>query len=267
MFFTMDNTLIELIPDIIGIAARAGQAIMSVYESPDDVELQHKEDDTPVTRADHLANAIITQALLNLRPEWPVLSEEQELQPYALRQTWTHCWIVDPLDGTKEFIRRNGNFTVNIALAHQGTAILGVIYAPATGECFWAVEGAGAYELSAEGSQKLACTPFGWQDSGLRILSSRSHYNPDTAAFLRQFDLPEFLFRGSALKFGILARGEADVYVRMGPTSEWDTAAGQIILEEAGGHILDFDTRQALRYNKENILNPSFIAYGQAGMP
>ena len=263
----MNLTLLDLIPDIIGIAAKAGQAIMTVYESPDDVDVQHKDDDTPVTRADHLANGIISEALFSLSPEWPVLSEEQAILPYDIRRAWTHCWIVDPLDGTKEFIRRNDNFTVNIALAHQGKAVLGVIYAPATRECFWAVEGAGAFELTVEGSQKIQCRPFGWQDSGLRILSSRSHYNPDTAAFLRQFDLPEYLFRGSALKFGILARGDADVYVRMGPTSEWDTAAGQIILEEAGGHIIDFDTRQPLRYNKENILNPSFIAFGQAGLP
>ncbi len=255
--------LADLIPGVLDIARRAGELIMDIYENESDFGIEQKSDDTPITRADRAANRVICDALEALTPHRHIISEENDLPPHAERQGWEYCWIVDPLDGTKEFIRRNGNFTVNIALARRDTAVLGVIYAPATGECFWAVEGHGAYEALPGGrSERLRCASFRWDAAGLRILSSRSHFNMETKVLIREFPSPKFISRGSALKFGILARGEADLYPRLGPTGEWDTAAGQVILEEAGGAVLDYYTRRPLRYNKESTVNPFFLACG-----
>ncbi len=245
------------------IARKAGVAIMEIYDRASDFEVEQKTDDTPITLADKASNKIICDRLTELTPAWPVISEECQLPPYRERSQWEYCWIIDPLDGTKEFIRRNGQFTVNIALANRGKAVLGVLFAPFTGDCFWAVEGEGAWEILPNASQtRLQCSTFGWEDKGLRVLSSKSHFNAATKALIDQLDEPIFVSRGSALKFGMLARGEADVYFRLGPTGEWDTAAGQIILEEAGGAVVKHPERTPLHYNKENTLNPDFIACG-----
>jgi 3'(2'), 5'-bisphosphate nucleotidase len=250
------------IPELLRIARTAGEVILEIYHDPSSFRVEQKADNTPITRADRASNEMICKALAALTPDWPIISEENELPPYEERRHWSYCWIVDPLDGTKEFIRRNGDFCVNIALAKEGRAVLGVIYAPVTEECFWAVQGQGAFEVSAKGDQRLHCASFGIDDAGLRILSSRSHFNPATQAWIGGLREPKFVNKGSAIKFGMLARGDADLYPRLGPTGEWDTAAGQVIVEEAGGAVLDFYTRQPLQYNKENTLNPFFMARG-----
>ncbi len=253
---------LTLIPELLRIARMAGEVILDVYDDPSSFGVEQKADNTPITRADRASNEMICKALAALTPDWPIISEENELPPYEVRRHWPYCWIVDPLDGTKEFIRRNGDFCVNIALAKEGRAVLGVIYAPVTGQCFWAVQGRGAFEVSVEGEQRLYCARFGTEDAGLRILSSRSHFNTATQDWIGSLREPKFVNKGSAIKFGLLARGDADLYPRLGPTGEWDTAAGQVIVEEAGGAVLDFYSRQPLQYNKANVLNPFFIARG-----
>lgn len=250
------------IPELLRIARTAGEVILEVYHDPSSFGVEQKADNTPITRADRASNEMICKALAAMTPEWPIISEENELPPFEARRHWQYCWVVDPLDGTKEFIRRNGDFCINIALVKEERAVLGIIYAPVTGQCFWAVQGIGAFEVLPEGEQRLHCASFGIDNAGLRILSSRSHFNTATQAWIGGLREPEFVNKGSAIKFGLLARGDADLYPRLGPTGEWDTAAGQIIVEEAGGAVLDFHTRQPLRYNKENTLNPYFIACG-----
>lgn len=250
------------IPELQRIARAAGEVILEVYDDPAHFGVEQKEDNTPITRADRASNDLICSALAVLKPDWPIMSEESNLPPYEERQHWQNYWIVDPLDGTKEFIGRNGDFCINIALAEREEAVLGMVYAPVSGQCFWAVRGYGAFEASAEGKRHLECVRFGMEDAGLRVISSRSHFNTATQDWIGGLREPRFVTKGSAIKFGLLARGDADLYPRLGPTSEWDTAAGQVILEEAGGAVLDFNTRQPLRYNKESTLNPHFIALG-----
>jgi len=250
------------IPELLRIARAAGEVILEVYDDPAHFGVEQKEDNTPITRADRASNELICSALLALTPDWPIISEENELPPYEARRAWSYCWVVDPLDGTKEFIRRNGDFCVNIALVKDGRAVLGLVYAPVTGQCFWAVQGQGAFEVTEAGERRLQCARFGMEDAGLRVLSSRSHFNTATQEWIGGLREPGFVNKGSAIKFGLLARGDAELYPRLGPTGEWDTAAGQVIVEEAGGAVLDFYTRQPLRYNKESTLNPHFIALG-----
>ncbi|MEM6380502.1 MAG: 3'(2'),5'-bisphosphate nucleotidase CysQ, partial [Bacteroidota bacterium] len=174
-------------------------------------------------------------------------------------------WLVDPLDGTKEFIKRNGEFTVNIALVHNGKLEMGVVYAPVLEEMFWAVKGEGAF-IEKDGTQQLLkVESFNMTDVNLGVVCSRSHLNDATQAFVDQLNEPKLVATGSSLKFLILAKGEAHIYPRLAPTMEWDTGAAQMILEEAGGSVISEKSKEALLYNKENLLNPAFIAYGDKG--
>jgi 3'(2'), 5'-bisphosphate nucleotidase len=166
------------------------------------------------------------------------------------------------LDGTKEFIKRNGEFTVNIALVENGMPILGVVYTPVTEELFYAVKGSGAYRSHQGEETKLSVNKFSKTDAGLRLVCSRSHLNEETQTFVDQYTTPDLVSKGSSLKFMILAMGQADIYPRLAPTMEWDTCAAQIILEEAGGQVINNETKQPVHYNKENLLNPHFIAMG-----
>ncbi len=171
--------------------------------------------------------------------------------------------MVDPLDGTKEFIKRNGEFTVNIALIADGAPILGVIYVPVTEQMFWAIKNKGAYTYEDGKALKMKANEFTLKDVSLRVVCSRSHVNEPTQAYIDKLSSPETIACGSSLKFTTIANGGAEVYPRIGPTMEWDTAAAQIILEEAGGTLLRFDDNQPLQYNKENLLNPNFVAMGR----
>ena len=258
----MKNHL-DLIPELLEIARKAGDAILEIYHSDADFAVEAKSDDSPLTRADRAANEVICRGLEALSVQYPIISEENKLLPYEVRRHWKQCWLVDPLDGSKEFIKRNGDFTVNIALVENGEVVAGVVGIPAQDELYWAVKGKGAFIIKNQGEQPIEAASFSQTDLGLNIVCSRSHLTPETEAFIAKYNKPNLVSRGSALKFLLLAKGEAHVYPRIAPTMEWDTAAAQIILEEAGGSVLVFETGEPLRYNRENLLNPAFVAYGK----
>lgn len=254
---------ITLAQAVAEIARRAGAAIMEIYRQESDFQVEKKDDDSPLTIADRTANQIINEGLKQLPVQYPIVSEENKTVPYAERKDYAYFWLVDPLDGTKEFIKRNGEFTVNIALVYEHRPILGVVYIPARDELFWAVERAGAFLVKNGELERLQAPAYRLSDAGLRVVASRSHLNAETQQFIDRLTDPVTISRGSSLKFLALARGEADLYPRLAPTMEWDTGAAQIILEEAGGMVLLPDSRQPLSYNKEELRNPSFIAYGK----
>ncbi|MFT3762405.1 MAG: 3'(2'),5'-bisphosphate nucleotidase CysQ [Pseudoxanthomonas sp.] len=253
---------------VIAIAHEAADAIMAVYAQP--FEVLSKSDDTPLTRADMAAHHIIVEGLQRLTPGWPVLSEEASDVPWAVRTEWPTYWLVDPLDGTREFVKRNGEFTVNIALIEDNQPIFGVVLAPATGTVWHAVQGQVAMRRDARGDAILRTRRP--PASPLRVAASRSHRDPRTDALLGRMaahcgGTVETVALGSSLKFCRLAEGELDAYPRFGPTSEWDTAAGQCVLEAAGGALLAPDGR-AFRYNRrESLLNGDFIALGDPSLP
>lgn len=258
----MNASLISLIPNLLEITRQAGAAILEIYNGDEGFGIETKSDDSPLTRADRAANELICNGLESLDAQYPIISEENKLLPFSERQNWSRCWLVDPLDGTKEFIKKNGDFTVNIALIENGKVVAGVVGIPALDELYWAVSGEGAYLIKNQTETAISAASFSTADLGLKIVCSRSHLNPETEAILSKYHAPHLVSRGSALKFLLLAKGEAHVYPRIAPTMEWDTAAAQIILEEAGGSVLVYETGEPMRYNRENLLNPSFIAYG-----
>lgn len=243
------------------IAVKAGNAIMKIYGTAFEESIQQKSDDSPLTQADLESHRVISGGLKELA-DYPVFSEEETIPDYADRKTIFRYWLVDPLDGTKEFIKRNGEFTVNIALIEEGRPIMGSVYVPVLEELYWAVLGEGA-NVEKEGRVKrLKARRFAMDQKGLRIVTSRSFLNEETKKYLERFDEPVLKPRGSSLKLMMLAAGEADFYPRLGPTMEWDIAAAQIVLEEAGGQVLQLDNEQPLIYNKEELLNPYFLAMG-----
>jgi len=254
--------LVTLAEAVTKIAKNAGLAIMEIYEREEDFQVETKGDDSPLTIADRKANEIIVNGLEQLDPKFPIVSEENKEIPYRERRNFNYHWLVDPLDGTKEFIKRNGEFTVNIALIHEGHPILGVVYAPCLEEMYWGAREEGAFLANGKEVERLQTAHFSKEDQGLKVVCSRSHLNDATKNFVDQLRQPELVSTGSSLKFLMLAKGQAHLYPRLAPTMEWDTAAAQIILEEAGGSVRVADAGDALRYNKENLRNPEFIAYG-----
>ncbi|MCL4128861.1 UNVERIFIED_CONTAM: hypothetical protein GTU68_007646, partial [Idotea baltica] len=245
------------------IARAAGKAILEIYNNPSLFAVDYKADKSPLTAADKAANEIICSGLMKLTPEIPIISEENKELPFEQRREYSYCWLVDPLDGTKEFIKRNGEFTVNIALILEGAPVLGVLYIPINDLCYFAAKDLGAFRLEEGGDVKLTCPTFDISQSGLRVLCSRSHLNEETQNFVDALTDPVLIPKGSALKFSVVAEGEGDVYPRIGPTMEWDTAAAHILLEEAGGGLFEFETRKPLTYNKASLLNPNFVAFGK----
>ncbi len=260
----MDSTLeVEgrtfAVAPIVDIARGAGELIMKVYnDDSESWDVAAKSDASPVTKADLQADRHIGAALRAAYPGVPIMSEEIRNEPYAVRAAWPLYWCVDPLDGTKEFLRRNGEFTVNIALVHRGRPVLGVVYAPARDEMYYAVKGAGAYGKDG----RMRAAEFSENDQGLTLVCSRSHRDERTEKFLNKFSKPNTKAIGSSLKFMLVASGEAHIYPRLAPTMEWDTAASQIIVEEAGGVVLRESDGNPMVYNKEDLLNPYFIVYG-----
>jgi len=257
-----------LIPDIlqiIALAEKAGEAVMGIYPQSDYAE-SYKEDSSPVTRADMASHDICTGLLSNLTPELPILSEESKMIPYAERKSWKNYWLIDPLDGTKEFIKRNGEFTVNIALIEEGTPVLGVVCAPALDITYYAAKGKGAFKKENDGNvRKIRVSDY--KRDTLKIVASRSHKGERLENFLKRLSSKigafECVSMGSSLKLCLVAEGVAHIYPRLGPTMEWDTAAAQCVVEEAGGRVVD--TRgNPLRYNKETLLNEDFIALGSS---
>ncbi len=266
-----------LIEPVKQISRDAGAAILEIYESSRQLEISSKADDSPLTAADLAAHKIIVAGLRQLTPNIPILSEESANISWKERQTWTTYWLVDPLDGTKEFIKRNGEFTVNIALIENHEPILGVVYVPVKNILYAGVKGEGAYKqvLSSndealeqeilEQEIKVAKLPG---NSDVRVVASRSHGGGELDDWIQKvekyFGQIDLLSMGSSLKICLVAEGKADIYPRLALTSEWDTAAAQAILEAAGGVLKDIDFN-IYRYNqKEDILNPYFFAIGDA---
>lgn len=246
------------------IAKGAGSEILEVYNSDRDPGIETKSDNSPLTIADKRANDLIVRYLKALKYKFPIVSEESKEIPYEERESIPYLWMVDPLDGTKEFIKRNGEFTVNIALIHENRPVLGVVYAPVQKALYWAAKGEGSfYQIGNEPIKRAVSTPFSLVRSGIRVVCSRSHLNQPTLDLLDKLDDPQLVRTGSSLKFMLIAKGEADFYPRLGPTMEWDTAASDIIVEEAGGKIMQMEGESPLWYNKPSLLNPNFITLGK----
>jgi 3'(2'), 5'-bisphosphate nucleotidase len=250
----------ELIEPIVALATEAGQAILEVYAT--DFDVQEKSDESPLTQADLASHNCIVAGLKQLTPDIPIISEEDGLPTFEERRQWQRYWLIDPLDGTKEFVNRNGEFTVNIALIDSHRPVFGVVYVPVQDKTYLGCEGHGA-ELRESGS----VTPIRVADASstpVRIVGSRSHRGSSLDTFLERLGETDMVPMGSSLKFCVIAEGRADIYPRLGPTSEWDTAAAQAVVEQAGGKVLELDGRP-LSYNaKEDILNPWFVVIGAA---
>lgn len=246
-----------LLPIAIQAAEKACVEILDVYHSGD-FQVEAKGDQSPLTRADKKAHHAIVSALQSTN--LPVLSEEGRSIPYAERKSWEYFWMVDPLDGTKEFLKRNGEFTVNIALIHANKPILGVVAVPATGDVYFAAEGQGAF-LKREGKERPLSIrlPADLSRAGIRVVASRSHMSEETQAFIDNLKEPTLVSKGSSLKFMLLTEGLADVYPRYAPTMEWDTAASQAIINTVGLKVLQAGQEQELSYNKPDLLNPYFV--------
>ncbi|MCS6917809.1 MAG: 3'(2'),5'-bisphosphate nucleotidase CysQ [Chitinophagales bacterium] len=255
---------------VLDTARRAGQAVMEVYERDVAEQVELKADHSPLTEADKRSNALIIEALRERFPKIPILSEETKQVPYEERRHWSMYWLVDPLDGTKEFIKKNGEFTINIALLQEGMPVVGVVYAPAQGRLWYGLHQLGAYAVQADGSVRRLQRGSNWRQlNHVRVVASRSHLDENTLQFVdalrQQGKQVDFVSSGSSIKFCLVAEGQADVYPRFGPTMEWDTAAGQVIVELTGGTVSDWQSGQRLQYNKENLLNPFFIVEYPAG--
>ena len=249
----------KLLDAVIEISKVAGEKILEVYETDFDVE--HKEDKSPLTKADMAAHNVIVKSLEKLTPDIPILSEEEAKIPFTERASWDTYWLVDPLDGTREFIKRNGEFTVNIALINHHESILGVIYVPVSGVCYYASRGHGAHKQSPDGPS-VPIQVNNKISNPVMVAGSRSHRGDSLNKFLEDIGEYEIVSMGSSLKSCLVAEGKADIYPRLGPTSEWDTAAAQCIVEEAGGKLVELDMQQ-LRYNtKDSLLNPHFLVIG-----
>jgi 3'(2'), 5'-bisphosphate nucleotidase len=249
----------ELLQEVVVLAQRAGNAILSVYG--EQFEVTHKSDQSPLTMADLRSHEVISQGLRALTPEQPVLSEEASDISFEQRRQWPRYWLVDPLDGTKEFVSRNGEFTVNIALIENHVPVLGVVHVPVTNTTYTGATGLGAYrQIDGQTPEPLhvrspAANP-------LRIVGSRSHRGDTLDQYLPKLAPYELVAVGSSLKFCLVAEGSADFYPRFGPTSEWDTAAAQAVVEAAGGVVIKTNG-EPLRYNtKADLLNPHFLVYG-----
>lgn len=251
------------IDKILKISEEAGVEILKIYA--EDFEVYKKSDHSPLTDADEASNEVIVNALNKLYPEIPIISEERKVTDYQERKSWEYCWLVDPLDGTKEFIKKNGEFTVNIALVQNGHPVLGVIYIPVTGQFYYGIKGQGSFRMDKSGNKyKIQAEPP--EKNGIyKVAGSRSHRSEAIEEFINshksQYSRIDYLPAGSALKFTLVAEGKAHVYPRYGPTMEWDTAAGQIIVEEAGGRVLRMDNQHKMGYNKEDLHNPYFIVH------
>ena len=251
-----------LLRQVAAIARDAAAAILAVYEQ--DFEVQRKEDHSPVTEADLAAQHVIVAGLEALDQQLPVLSEESRIASWKERQAWSRYWLVDPLDGTREFVKRNGEFTVNIALIENGEPTLGVVFAPALDEMYTAWMGGNAWADTPQGGEvALSTRP---RAIPLVVAGSRSHADPRMLTALETVGTHELIALGSSLKFCRTAQGQADLYVRYGPTSEWDTAAGQCVLERAGGGVTRLDGSRLAYNTKESLLKPDFLAFGDTSV-
>ncbi len=262
----MMNKYLEL---AVKASLEGGEAIMEIYKN--DFNVEYKEDNSPLTLADENCNEVINSYLI--KTPYPIISEENKQSGYSERKDWETCWIVDPLDGTKEFVKRNGEFTVNIALVKHGRPLLGVIYVPDQKMLYYAdVILKKAYKIQLDSHQESIekiinkakeIHPSPVDQTKIRVVGSRSHMNRETTGFIeslkKDYKEVEIVSKGSSLKFCLIAEGNADIYPRFAPTMEWDTAAGQAICEAVGLNVISQETGEALLYNKENLLNPWFL--------
>ena len=278
--------------DIVAIAKEAGDVIMEIYQK--DFTIEYKDDKSPLTEADLKSNEVIINGLEALNSTFniqnptfkniPILSEEGKEIPYEERKYWEYFWLIDPIDGTKEFIKKNGEFTVNIALIHKDTPVLGVVYAPALGDMYYAKKGSGAFKVEKFNIQhstsnisiRLPLKTNNAPEENITIVASKSHLTEETKSFIDNLTSnisrsgnalgvqnSTFISKGSSLKLVMVAEGEADIYPRLAPTMEWDTAAADAIVRESGKMTYQFETEQPIVYNKENLLNPWFIVSGE----
>ncbi len=254
------SDLAEIQAKVLEVVRKAGRKILKIYDSEFDIEF--KDDASPLTAADTAAHRCLMDVLQNLDPSFPILSEEGRDLPYDERKEWRTYWLVDPLDGTKEFINRNGQFTVNVALIHDHVPIMGVVHVPVQDTTYYAAEGLGAFKQQGDEPPKSIRVRKP-APSKLVIVGSRSHQTPAFAQYLQKLNGEyELISIGSSLKFCLVAEGVADLYPRLGPTSEWDTAAAHCVVSQAGGYVVDLQGK-ALRYNtKPSVLNPYFLVYG-----
>jgi 3'(2'), 5'-bisphosphate nucleotidase len=241
--------------DIVKIAKDAGDAIMKIYTQ--DFTVEYKDDKSPLTEADTKSNEIICTALVKLYPNIPILSEENKAASYEERKEWEYFWLIDPIDGTKEFIKKNGEFTVNIALIHKNTPVLGVVYAPALKDIYKAKKGEGAFKNSV----KLPLQTNEHPEEKLSVVASKSHLSKETQAFIDALKTKKItqISKGSSLKLCMVAEGVADIYPRLAPTMEWDTGAADAVVREAGKMTFKFESNTSVVYNKETLLNPWFV--------
>ena len=249
----------SLIDPVVALAEDAGRAILEVYST--DFDVQQKEDASPLTQADLAAHRRITAGLKSLTPDIPIISEESGLPDFSERRQWQRYWIVDPLDGTREFVKRNGEFTVNIALIENHCPVLGIVHVPVQQKTYIGCQGAGAQRRD-HGGEPVALHVAESGNARARIVGSRSHRGASLDRFLEQVGDYDLVAMGSSLKFCVVAEGAADLYPRLGPTSEWDTAAAQAVVEQAGGKVVTLDGKP-MKYNaKADILNPHFMVIG-----
>ena len=249
----------NLIEPIVDIAIDAGKAILEVYATEFDV--QEKSDESPLTQADLASHRRIVAGLSELTPDIPIISEEDGLPSFDERGHWPRYWLIDPLDGTKEFVSRNGEFTVNIALIDGNRPIFGVVHVPVQDKTYVGCEGRGA-ELRASGERPVSIRVADRSSSPVRVVGSRSHRGASLDAYLENLGETDMVPMGSSLKFCVVAEGRADIYPRLGPTSEWDTAAAQADVEQAGGQVLQLDGKPLSYNEKSEILNPYFMVLG-----
>ncbi|MDJ0812314.1 MAG: 3'(2'),5'-bisphosphate nucleotidase CysQ [Woeseiaceae bacterium] len=248
----------EMINPIVDLATSAGHAILEVYAT--DFDVQEKGDESPLTQADLASHRCIVAGLRSLTPDIPIISEEEGLPEFAERSQWPRYWLIDPLDGTKEFVNRNGEFTVNIAFIDNGRPLLGVVHVPVHEKTYIGCEGHGSELRTADGTTAIRVSAA--SRSPVRIVGSRSHRGSSLDAFLARVGETDMVPMGSSLKFCVVAEGGADIYPRLGPTSEWDTAAAQAVVEQAGGKVLELDGKPLSYNQKEDILNPYFVVIG-----
>ena len=245
--------------DVVAVARDAGRAILEVYER--DFEVASKEDKSPLTEADLASHRLILDRLRRIDPGIPVLSEESAAVSWEERRSWHRFWLVDPLDGTKEFVKRNGEFTVNIALVEGHHPVLGVVHVPVTDVTYFGDRAGGAFRQSGDGPP----VPIRVSSSATgapRVVGSRSHAGEGLARFLENLGEHELVSMGSSLKLCLVAEGKADIYPRLGPTSEWDTAAAQAVVESAGGRVTDTSLERLSCNTGESLLNPHFLVFG-----
>jgi len=250
------------INDLIKICENAGNKIMEIYESADisKMEIEYKNDNSPLTLADKEANKIICKSLHNIEPKTPILSEEGSYISYENRKKWTKFWLIDPIDGTKEFIKKNGEFTINIALIENQKPALGIVYAPVLKK-YWFGSKKGSFKLENGRKQKINVNKK--VGKTVKVVASRSHKSPKLNTFLSNFDKYELVSMGSSIKICLVAEGSADIYPRLAPTMEWDTAAAHAVLKFANGSLIDLNSNKEMIYNRKDLKNSFFIANSQ----